>query len=324
MSDPTQTTEPPADQQTPTTDQPLHEIKDVSIFDDKVFTDPDTVDPQLGRAIATVSDAQYLDQRRLERAAVALSRTGIAVPPHCRNDPGVCYAILMDCAHWKIRNAKFIADHSYVTEQNKYNRLTKNYDKVASLSYDAQVFHAVIEASGMVEPVPDYEYDGEGENRTCTITYFLRGSRRPISYTTPPLSKCMPETFEKDGKRWVKGSQLWLDDPDMQQGYFAVRNLARKYLPLALAGIYDREELEYDPPPPGPEHARDVTESVIERLKSRGITGDDEAGFGQSPHAPKRSKPKPAEEKKPPPRKAAEKAADKPKAKPAATPQAEL
>jgi hypothetical protein len=165
-----------------------------------------------------------------------MARAGIAIPPHCRDEPGVCFAILLHCENWQIKNPIFIANHSYVVTQNKKYKDENGrdaWDTVETLAFDATVFHAVVAASGLVQPTPEYEYSGEGPTRTCTASFTLLKNGKVVSYTTPQFQEIK-----------TKNSPLWLSNPDMQLGYYAVRNLARAYFPLALGGIYDKDEYD--------------------------------------------------------------------------------
>ena len=84
--------------------------------------------------------------------------------------------------------------------------------------------------------------------------------------------------MEKDGKTFVRGSQLWNCKPDVQLFYDTSRDWVRMYCPRAVLGIYSPEELEEY----GPDRARDVT-PLSERLAApdRPQTGE---GFRRGEH----------------------------------------
>lgn len=230
-------------------------MTDVSLLEDESLGPRYVVVPK------TISD--------IEKCADWMAESGPMVPPHCRGNTKICQAIIYKALTLGLPDFLFLAEHSYRTVQRQ--RQGDNWVAVERIAYDASAFHAIIAASRILAGVPEYDYEGVRDERICTVTVRIRTSGQVVSYTTPPLSQIRPEVFEKDGKPYCKGSQLWIKDPDMQLGYFGIRNLARKYFPHVLGGIYDREELEESHI--GPEHAKDVSPNLMERLPGR-IEGD--------------------------------------------------
>lgn len=215
-------------------------------------------------------------------AAKLMARSGICVPPHCRDQPGVCFAILMRTQNWKLKDPFFVAEHSYVVEQTKSVTIErqnqaggtireKALQSVETLAFDSSVFHAVILASGVLADRIEFIYHGEGDERVCTAHAQLK-SGKWISHPTPPLRLCRPPVNEATGR--ARGSPLWQKNPDQQLAYFAVRDLARRYFPDVLGGIYDKDEFEETPIDMTPRGAQ--ISDLRKRLPGR-IAGD---GFG--------------------------------------------
>lgn len=148
--------------------------------------------------------------------AQLMARAGVAVPAHLRENPGACLAVTMQALRW---------------EFDPFAVANKSYSVNDRLAYEAQLINAVVLTRAPVKGEPDYEYEGEGLTRKCTISFDMVSGKR-LSYTTPEI-----------GKIKVKNSPLWTGDPDQQLGYFAVRSWARRHTPQVILGVYDREEI---------------------------------------------------------------------------------
>jgi hypothetical protein len=132
------------------------------------------------------------------------------------------------------------------------------------INYDNFVYAAIIMASGLLKGRPRYEYQSEGEERTCTVSATFIGETEPHTYETPPIKQCRPS---KNEQGVVKGSPLWVKDPDQQLGYFAIRNWGRRHMPEVLGGVYTRDEFEdstQDAPEP-----KDVSPRLMDRLPGK-------------------------------------------------------
>jgi len=209
---------------------------------------------------------------QLIQGAQLMARADICLPIHCRQRPEICFAILMRSQNWRLRDPFFVAEHSYVVK--KWDQASRS--EIETLAFDASVFHAVIAANAPIQDVVEYEYDGaiEDQTRTCTASVTLLSGKR-VSHTSPPLSVCHPGFREKDGVKYVRGSPLWQKNPDQQLAYFTVRDLARKYFPHILGGVYDRDEFEETPVLP---ENRIASPGLIERLAGK-IEGE---GFAET------------------------------------------
>jgi hypothetical protein len=215
----------------------------------------DAVAPEKARGVQISSAAGGLafdSMLQVMEFAKLMAVAGVAVPPHCQGNPGVCLAITVKAVAWRMEPFA-VAEKSYVVNSR--------------VGYESQLVHAVVEARAPIQKRLNSRYAGEGPTRTCTVIgMFTDGEVR--EYTTPEISNIK-----------VKNSPLWSADPDQQLWYFAVRSWARRWCPEVLLGVYTREELdanprlgrEEEPPPP----------SLSSRLKGSEPSGE---GFQGSAH----------------------------------------
>jgi hypothetical protein len=156
-------------------------------------------------------------------AAKLMARSGLYLPPHCRNEPGLCFAVLMKTQAWGLPDPYFMAEHSYVVTQKGGEQ---------RIAYDSAVHQAALLASGAIIGRPQYAYLGEGESLVCIVSVTDARTNRTESYQTPPVKQCKAH------------SPLWVSNPMQQLGYYGLRNLVRLKYQDVLAGFYDRDEFE--------------------------------------------------------------------------------
>lgn len=225
---------------------------------------------------------------QMVEAAKLMARSGICVPPHCRDNPGVCFAVLYKTNALNLKDPFFVAEHTYPVAQRK--KVGNQWMDIETLAFDSTIFHAAVEVSGVLRGPLRCEYAGDGDERTCTVYGTFKGETTPHAHTTPPLKVCHPGHREKDGQKFVKGSPLWDKNPDQQLFYFGVRDWTRKYAPHVVGGIYDKDEFE--DMPIGPENAKEITPNLMDRLPGRvdGAPGFDPSvvknGAAEAGHVP--------------------------------------
>jgi ribosome modulation factor len=168
--------------------------------------------------------------KELMDMANLMAGSGQMIRDFYRGNPGDCAGLIMICQPYGF--------NPFTTSWKTY-KASKNAD--APISFEAQLVNAMVNMSAPIKGRLRYAYEGEGENRRCTVTGTDRETNEDITYTTPPL-----------GKIPVKNSPLWKGDPDQQLGYYAARSWARRHFPELLLGVYTREEIEEAPP-------RDIT-----------------------------------------------------------------
>lgn len=155
--------------------------------------------------------------------AKLMAKSQVAVPKHLRDNPGACLAVTMQAVEWRM---------------SPFAVANKSYSVNDRLAYESQLMQAVILQRAPIIGRIRFTYDGQGTSRTCTATAVLRDGTGEVSYTSPMI-----------GAIKVKNSPLWSQDPDQQLSYYAGRNLARRYFPDVLLGIYAEDELREDERP---------------------------------------------------------------------------
>jgi hypothetical protein len=218
----------------------------------------------------TVSDAvggvHFQNMSELMEFAKLMSIAGSAVPAHCRGEPGVCLAICIQALEWRM-SPFAVANKSYVVENRGDKRI----------AYESQLIHAVIEARAPLRGRLRFEIVGENDERRCKVWGLFRGEDKPHEYTSETLGKLRGARGTND-RGHIKGSPLWVDNPEVQLFYSGSRQWARLYCPDVILGVYTREELEETggtvrdvTPPPRPK--------LAERLRSRARPSATARGF---------------------------------------------
>ncbi|MXN46097.1 hypothetical protein GR138_12940 [Shinella kummerowiae] len=186
--------------------------------------------------------------------AEVMCRADIALPKHLRGNAGACMAVALQALEWQL---------------SPFAVASKSYAVNGAIAYEAQLIAAVVNTRSGIKGRLRYRYEGEGDKLTCTVTGILDDEE--CSYTTPTI-----------GSITTKNSPLWKSDPQQQLGYFAARSWARRHCPEVILGVYDRDEAEQFR---GPENAKDVTPSVMDRLKAQSATQEpqgDREGFSRA------------------------------------------
>ncbi len=140
-----------------------------------------------------------------------------AVPPHCRNNPGLCLGLAIQSIEWRM-SPFAVASKSYVVNDR--------------LSYESQLIHAVIEQRAPIASRLRHRFIGAGAKRQCIVWATAKGEADPLEYTSPEFDKITP-----------KNSPLWKTKPDLQLYYNASRDWARMYFPDVIMGVYADDEL---------------------------------------------------------------------------------
>ena len=199
----------------------------------------------------------------LEKVALRLARGMVAVPIHCRDQPGVVYALCLQALEWGMPIMSVI-NKSYVP---------RNGDRIG---FESQLIHAVIEKNAPIKSRLRYEIIGEGDERRCKVWATFHGEATPHEYTSDTLAKMHPGHVTKDAGKFVKGSPLWDSNPEVQMFYSASRQWARLFCPDVLLGAYTPEEMENAAP------MLDVTPKVdglAQRLRDAKAAHSADRGF---------------------------------------------
>lgn len=175
--------------------------------------------------------------------AEAMSEATITVPAHFRGKPGDCLAVVMQATQWNM-NPFAVAQKTHVVN--------------GTLGYEAQLVHAVLQATGAIDGTFSYEYRGTGNALECRVGAVCKGS-----------SELTWGEWLSIANVTTKNSPLWKTNQPQQMGYLQVKNWARAFKPGAILGVYITDELlaaqpekhmgpadvvGAPPPPPAPEH----------------------------------------------------------------------
>jgi hypothetical protein len=208
---------------------------------------------EIGAVLGGISISSVAD---IAKVAELLSRGMVAVPAHCRDQPGVCFALSMQALEWGMPIMSVI-NKSYVP---------RGGDRIG---YESQLLHAVVEKNAPIKGRLRFEILGEGMERRCKVWATFKGETEPHVYISETLAKLHPGHSTKDNIKYVRGSQLWDTQPEVQMFYSTSRQWARLFCPDVLLGAYAPEEL--DAPP-----MTDITpkiEGLAQRLKDAKAAG---------------------------------------------------
>jgi hypothetical protein len=153
------------------------------------------------------------------QAAEMMASGKVAVPRHCRGEPGVCFAVIMQAYRWRMDPFE-VARQSYVVNDQ--------------ITYMAGLIHSLVLARAPIRGRVKAEYAGEGMQRSCRVWADLADGTGSVDYTSPPVGRLKRE----------KGSPLWTTDPDQQLFYYSIRALARRHFPDIIMGVYSKDEME--------------------------------------------------------------------------------
>lgn len=200
---------------------------------DKVAAGATEIDMSLG-------GIQFRSMIELMEFSKLMACSGLAVPPHLRGNPGACLAVCTKALRFGF-DPFSLAEHSY--SMTKSQKVDGSWVEVETIAYDSFVIRAIIQAHAKITGPLEYSYDGEGDERKCTVTATPRDGSKPKALTSPTLGKIKASIGTND-KGKLKGSPLWTTKPDQQLGYDTGRDYCRLYHPEILMGWYDKDELE--------------------------------------------------------------------------------
>lgn len=151
-----------------------------------------------------------------------MSVSDFCVRPAFRGNPGACLAVALQA--FRCGGDPFAwANKAYIT---------KNKSGEEQISYEAQLVHAVVISSGVLQRRLRPVYEGAGSKRKCRIVGYIKGENEAFEYESPTVEEIA-----------VKNSPLWVADRDQQLYYYATRAWARRFVPEILLGIYAPEEM---------------------------------------------------------------------------------
>lgn len=155
------------------------------------------------------------------------------VPEHLRGSPADCFLIVNQARLWRMDPFAVAQGTSFIH---------------GKIMYEGKLTAAVVHSLGNLKGRLSYNYSGEGENRTVTVSGTLTGETEPRTVSVRL----------KDAKT---NNKVWQTQPDQQLSYHGARVWARRHVPEVMLGIYAAEE--FDAPPP----MRDITPEPIEQFR---------------------------------------------------------
>lgn len=218
--------------------------------------DPEKIEGRIDRTVMGGTEihmgfggVKFQTMLELMDFAKLMALSGAAVPYHLRNNPGACLAICTKALRFGF-DPFALAEHSFAMSKEVDTTITQPTggrttvkEKVETIAYDSYVLRAIIESHAPIKGRMKYSYEGEGDERKCTVSCVLRETGETISLTSVPLGKRKADIGTSE-KGYLKGSPLWIAKPDQQQGYDTARDLCRLHFPEVLMGWYDKDEFD--------------------------------------------------------------------------------
>jgi hypothetical protein len=149
---------------------------------------------------------------------------GKLVPTHLHNSPGDCLMVIEASMRWQM--SPFAVAQCTSVIQGK-------------LMFEGKLVAAALNASGILSARLDYDFAGEGAQRSITVRGTLKGETKQREVTV----------FLADAKT---SNSLWTKQPDQQLVYAGTRIWARRHAPEVMLGVYAPEEFDRAEPFTGP------------------------------------------------------------------------
>lgn len=138
------------------------------------------------------------------------------VPPHLRQKPGDCLAVVMQSMRWGM-DPFAVANKTYFVNDR--------------MAYEAQLVNAVLNARAPLSGRLQVSWDGEGATLTCRVVGHIKGDPEPHT------------VWQELATITTRNSPLWKQSPRQQLAYYTTRMWARLYCPEVLLGVYTDDEV---------------------------------------------------------------------------------
>ena len=189
--------------------------------------------PSMGEML--FDDAKF---ERMNQLANLMASGKCAVPKHLQNNPGDCFAIIVQSAQWRM-NPFVVAQKTHIVN--------------GALGYEAQLINAVITSMNVTKDRFHYEYVGDWD--AYRKSGFAKAKEVGCGVNVGATLKgeneirWMPLPLYMESVR-TRNSPLWSTNPQQQLGYLAVKYWVRLYAPDAILGVYSDDELAVTEPAP--------------------------------------------------------------------------
>jgi hypothetical protein len=161
--------------------------------------------------------------------------TAKLVPVALQKSPADCLMVIQQAIRWDMDPFAVAQECSVI--QGK-------------LMYSGKLVAAVVNARGNLTDRLSFSYEGEGDNRTITVTGRLQ-------------DELSPRTISVRLSEAKTNNKVWQTQPDQQLMYHGTRMWARRHMPELMLGVYSPEE--FDEPKKRPLHnpqTGEITESA--------------------------------------------------------------
>ncbi len=205
--------------------------------------------------LATYNDNMLMDvaaMNHMMNVATFMASGTATLPPIYHKNPANCLMVVMQGAQWRM---------------SPFSIAQKTHFVNGTIGYEAQLVAAVIENSGAIKNMFEFEWFGPWERIVGNIVERESKTKKddngyPKKYKVPGWK---PEDEEGVGIRvtatlanenkpreltlllkqaTTRNSTLWADDPKQQIAYLGEKKWARLYCPGVILGVYTRDELE--------------------------------------------------------------------------------
>jgi len=200
---------------------------------------------------------------QLQAFSEYMATAKVSVPEHLRNNPGDCFAVVMQSSMWGM---------------NPFAVSQKTHLVNGKLGYEAQLVNAVISQSGVLDGRPRYEYVGDWskvdgraawnkqdeEGLGVKVIGKLKETGEELEWTCY-MSSCH-----------VRNSPNWKSKPKLQVCYQAIKEWCRVHTPDVILGVSTVDEI--DDKPTTTISITDMPEGGASRTDQLAamLTGDDE------------------------------------------------
>lgn len=207
-------------------------LEDEDIEQSKLLTNEEFAGRNLP-ALANIEEDKKIAQLMCKAKAM--------LPQYLHGNPSECLAIVLLARDWGM-NPYTVGQHSYIPHGS---------DRVG---FDGQLVNAAINNSRRLVMPLRYEYEGEGQDLTCTaygLLYYYDFEDHKLKKEPAERSVkvTMPKNIAKQGRGGKTyyvdkaNSSLWDSDPEQQLAYKAARWWCRKFVPEILMGVYTPQEI---------------------------------------------------------------------------------
>jgi len=168
------------------------------------------------------------------------------VPTALQKSPADCLMVIMQAKRWNLDPFAVAQECSVI--QGK-------------LMHSGKLVAAVINSRGGLTQRLSFEYDGEGDKRTITVSGQLRGEPEPRTVNVTLKEARTP-------------NKVWQTQPDQQLMYHGSRVWARRHTPELMLGVWSPEEFDDGPA----KERRAPTPAPLKMAKLAEVAPDPETG----------------------------------------------